>query len=114
MSAEDGRRDFKPLLWGLFLIAAGGTFLLQRFTGAELPNIGELWPLVFFVIGTSHLLDGRPGSAVTFYLMGTFFFAVTLDWFGFTYRNSWPLMIIAVGAGMVVRALSGEDRRSRC
>ena len=114
MNADGDRRDLKPLLWGLFLIALGGAFLLQRYLDVDLPHVGQLWPLVFFVIGTSHLLDRRPGSAVTMYLMGVFFFAVTLDWYGFTYRNSWPLLLVAVGAGMIVRALSGEDRRRRC
>ena len=98
------------VLWGLFLVAIGSAFLVQRFMGIDFPRIWHLWPLVFFVIGTNHLLDRRPGGAVTMYLFGLWFFSVNFDWFGMTYRNSWPLFLIAIGTGMVIRSLTGEDR----
>jgi hypothetical protein len=41
--------------------------------------------------------------------MGFWFFAVQFHWYGLTYRNGWPLLLVSMGAGMVVRALSGED-----
>jgi hypothetical protein len=73
-------------------------------------NIGAWWPLIFFVIAITHVAEGKPGGAVTMFLLGAWFMAVTWDWMGLTYRNSWSLALIAIGSGMVVKALSGEDQ----
>jgi hypothetical protein len=34
--------------------------------------------------------------------------AANAGWYGLTWRNSWPLALVAVGAGIVVRALAGQ------
>ena len=108
MPSEGGTRNTKSLVWGLFLIALGGAFLLERFGVIELPNIGRLWPLVFVVIGITHLFELRPGSAVTFIFMGAWFMACNEGWFGLSYANSWPLLMVVVGVGIVV---GGIDAR---
>jgi hypothetical protein len=106
-------RHSGSVLWGLFLIAVGAAFLYQRLMGAEIPRIWDLWPLTFFVFGTNYLFDRRPGSAVTMYLIGFWFLGVNFDWFGMTFRNSWPLFLIAIGTGMVIKAFSREEDRPR-
>jgi hypothetical protein len=113
MVGEDGIRNTKSLIWGLFLVVVGGAFLLGRFGVIDLPNWGMLWPAVFFVIGVTHAAEGRFGSALMFILMGGWFFACTFNWMGLTYRNSWPLLMIAVGLGIVISALTNEDARRR-
>jgi hypothetical protein len=110
MDREDVKRN-KTILWGVFLIALGSVFLLDRFGIVDVSGIGQLWPLVFVVIAISHLFERRPGSAVMFLLMSAAFLAVQFDWMGITYRNFWPLLLVAVGAGMVVKAISGEESR---
>jgi len=112
---EEGREPKRPqrtngVLWGLFLIAIGGVFLYQRLFGNEFPRIWDLWPIVFLVIGTNQLLDRRPGSAVTWYVFAFIFFSVNFDWFGMTYVNAWPLFLVGVGLGIVIKALTGEER----
>jgi hypothetical protein len=109
---DEIRPRTKPLLWGAFFIVLGGALLFQRFFGLD-TEIWDLWPIVFLIIGTSHLFDRRPGSAATMYAFGFWFFAVTFGWFGMTYRNSWPLALIAVGIGAVIRAISGEESSRR-
>jgi hypothetical protein len=111
MMDEIKSRSRRTMLWGLFLIVLGTGFLLERFGYLSGSVVGQLWPAVFFVIAVSHALDRRPGSAVMFFLMGCWFFACTFDWYGLSYRNSWGLLLVAVGAGMVVRALGGEPPR---
>jgi hypothetical protein len=37
--------------------------------------------------------------------------ACEFGWYGLDYHNSWPLVLVAVGAGIVVRALGGEPKR---
>ncbi|MBI5709396.1 MAG: hypothetical protein HZC42_03705 [Candidatus Eisenbacteria bacterium] len=102
------------MVWGLFLIGIGVLFMLERFDVVDIPRVGQLWPLVFYVIGMLHFVDQRPGSGVMFVLMGTWFFICEFEWRGLTYGNSWGLLLVAVGAGMVVKALSGERSRRAC
>jgi hypothetical protein len=110
---EDGMRTIKSAVWGVFLIVLGGIFLLERFGGPAMPDIGQLWPLVFYAIAVIHVFERRAGSALTMFLLGSWFLAVQFEWLGFTWHNSWPLALVAVGAGIVIRALTGEDRRPR-
>ncbi len=113
MQEDDGIKSMKTQVWGWFLIAVGALFLLDRFQIVHLPNIGQLWPLVFVVIAVTHVIEGRIGSAVMFLALGAWFQVCTLEWHGFTYSNSWPMVLIAVGIGIVIRALTGEDARYR-
>jgi hypothetical protein len=46
-------------------------------------------------------------------LLAAWFFAVTFDWGGLTYANSWPLALVAIGVGVVIGAITGEDRRGQ-
>jgi hypothetical protein len=101
------------LVWGLCLIALGGAFLLDRFGMIHIPDLGRLWPVVLIVIGVTRLVGRRPGSGLTLLLMGGWFLACGFEWLGFTWENSWPLILVAVGAGIIIRALSGEDARRR-
>jgi len=113
MNQDEGIRNTKALVWGFFLIALGMAFLLDRFGTWDFPGLGQLWPLVFVVIGVNQLIERRPGSALTMTLLGAWFLACEFDWQGLTYRNSWSLVLVAVGAGIVLRSLTGEDRRRR-
>jgi hypothetical protein len=112
--AQDGdTRNIKKAIWGIFLIALGAWFLLERSGMWGFASFGAWWPLVLVVIGVTHLIEGRLGSAVTMILLGAWFLAVTSDWMGLTYGNSWSLVLVAVGIGIVVKALTGEERRRR-
>jgi hypothetical protein len=108
---RDGRPSKRShgILWGLFLMALGGVFLLDRFGILGLPSVWRLWPTVLVVIGVNHLFDRRPGSAAMLTLMGLAFFAAEFHWMGLAYHSFWPLLLVAVGVGIVIRALSRED-----
>jgi hypothetical protein len=111
---QDGfTRNPKRAIWGGFLIALGVLLLLENMGVRGFADVSSWWPLVLIVVGITSLVEGRVGSALTMILLGGWFFAVTNDWHGLTYANSWPLVLVAVGAGMVVKALTGEDRRRR-
>jgi cell wall-active antibiotic response 4TMS protein YvqF len=101
----------KSVVWGLFLMLLGSGFLLDRLHLIDMPSIGRLWPAVFLGIAGLHAAEGRLGGTVTFLLLGAWFFACEFGWYGLDYHNSWPLVLVAVGAGIVVRALRGEPRR---
>lgn len=111
MANEDGSKTSQAVTWGVFMIAVGALFLLVQFDIVDLPSIGRLWPLVYLVFVTSSLLERRWGAALSWLLLGTIFLAITLNWYGLTYQNGWPLFLIAGGGGMVMRALSGEGSK---
>ena len=113
MSQDESTRSTKKAVWGIFLIALGVLFLLERSGMWGFAGIGAWWPLILVVIGITHLSERRVGSALTMILLGAWFLAVTSGWMGLTYGNSWSLVLVAVGVGIVVKALTGEERR-RC
>ena len=105
------RRNLRRLLWGLFLIAVGVAFMLRRYGLMNTPEIEQLWPAVLWVIAIGRFIDGRIGSGVSMTLLGAWFFACAFGWMGLDYRNSWPLVLVAIGTGIMIRAFTGEDDR---
>jgi hypothetical protein len=93
------------LVTGFVLISIGVLFLLERF---EVASFGELihtwWPLIFIIIGVPKLFERDTFWAGLWFLtIGAWLQAVRLHLYGLTYSNSWPLLLIVIGAGMVVR-----------
>jgi hypothetical protein len=113
MTQDEGIRNLKTVVWGSFLIALGILFLVERSGIWGMSGMGDWWPLILIVIGITHLIERRVGSALTMILLGAWFLAVTSGWRGLTYGNSWSLVLVAVGVGIVVKALTGEERRRR-
>jgi len=114
MRPDDRTHVTRTIIWGLFLIGLGGMLLLDRLGVFWLPHIGRLWPVVMFVLALVRLVEGRPGSALTIAGLGAWFLAVEFHWHGLDWDNSWSLALVAVGIGIVVRAVTGEDRRRLC
>lgn len=109
---HERRKNLKRTLWGGYLMLLGTAFLLDRLDVTDF-SWGHLWPVVFFVIAGTRLVERRPGGAVSFVLLGLWFFACNEGWYGLDYRNSWSLLLIVVGLGIVIRALTREDTRRR-
>lgn len=109
-----GRNDppAKRMLWGAFLIVLGGLLLLSRLGYLDVPSVWRLWPLVLVVIGAGHVLERRPGAAAAMTLLGLSFLAAEFRFLGLTYHTFWPLLVISVGIGLVLGALTREDARS--
>ena len=113
MCSGKRNRPGRKLVWGLFLIALGGAFLLDRLDAMDMPHVGEIWPAIFLAMGAIHIVERRLGSGLNFLMMGAWFFACEYGWMGLTYRNSWPLLLVGVGLSIVVGALVGELPRRR-
>jgi len=110
---SDRSRAIRSVTWGLFLVALGIAFLLERFGMFPFHGIGELWPLIFFVMAITHIAEGRWPAAVSFTVLGLVFMAINFGWMGLNYRNGWPLFLIAAGLGMVTRSMLGDRRRDQ-
>ena len=94
-------------MWGIALIVLGLLFLFQR-TGLVSWNMWMVWwPLVVSAIGLMQVITARRakrvGDGVSLILMSGWFLLAANGWYGFTWANSWPLALVAVGTGMLVR-----------
>jgi len=101
------------ILWGAVLILMGVFFILvQRDLLPErwLYRWWTWWPAILVVIGVAKFVRpgnaGEVGTGVTMILMGFWFFANQFGWYGLDWGNSWPLALVAVGAGMVAKAVA--------
>jgi hypothetical protein len=94
--------------FGIFLMALGTVFLLTEFDLIQLKSIWRLWPLGMIIPGAGMLFSGKKewGMGVMLILQGAWFLAIQYGWMGLTWRNSWPLMVITIGIGIVVDALT--------
>ena len=98
--------DGSTLFTGLLLIGIGTIFLLDRLGFADFGYIiGHFWPLIIVGFGVSKILRGRLWPGLWMITLGVWLQAVRLRLFGLNYESSWPLLLIALGAGMVVRTI---------
>ncbi len=109
------RIDGAAFFGGLFCIALGLLFLLDQF---HVANFGHLvdtyWPLIIVMIGIPKLFHARTmWSGLWLIGIGAWLQAVRLNLYDLTYSNSWPLLLILWGAGMVLRTFFEAARRNR-
>ncbi len=98
--------NMPALLWGLSLIALGVLFLLDRFRILDLHHLAHLyWPMIIVVIGAAKLLRRNLWGGSWVVLVGVWLQIAHLRLFGLTFNNSWPLLLIAFGAGVIARTL---------
>lgn len=108
-----GRRNRSGgAFFGAILILIGATMLLERLDVIE-PRLvyafWEYWPLLFMGWGLFRILQAesprRVGGGVTTLLFGVWFLICETRWQGLTWGTSWPMVLVAIGSGMIVRAL---------
>ena len=87
------------------MIAVGTMFLFERFGYVSSGQVLQLWPLVVICIGLVHLVRPGSGRPSIFLLLGGIWLQIsTLELFGLGFGDSWPLLIIFVGASLVFDA----------
>lgn len=99
--------------FGVVLILLGIAFLLMNMGYIEHVHFWHFWPLVLILIGLGKLLQPESGrdrwSGLWLLLVGAWFQIVTLHLYGFTFRNSWPAVLIIWGLIHIGRALAGQS-----
>ena len=91
---------------GVLLIAVGIIFLLGRTDLISMPQVWRFGPLFVIWIGLVQLFKPDRGRRSIFVLLiGIWLQINTLELFGLDFSNSWPLVIIAVGASFVFDSL---------
>ena len=99
------RIDRGKLVGGVILIGIGLIFLLDRMGVADFGDvIRRYWPMVLVLIGLPRLFRRDTfWSGMWMITLGVWLQMVRLHLFGLTYRSSWPLLLIALGAGIILR-----------
>lgn len=98
------RRKVDPdsLFTGLVLVAVGIAFLTGEFGHV----IRHWWPMIIVLVGIPKLFRLKTlWAGLWLIAVGAWLQLVQVHAFGLSYRNSWPLLLIIVGAGIAVRAM---------
>jgi hypothetical protein len=100
-------------IWGFFLIGLGLLFLAERIL--VLPGWWEdfhWWGLISVLFGLVMTFLARTaddlGTGVTITLFGVWFVLASNDFYGLTWKNSWPLALVAAGVGTVTRGIAAQ------
>ena len=107
--------DTDALFWGILLIGVGALFLMERFHIGDIHHVvRNYWPVFLIAVGVSKCFKpGRMWSGLWLIALGGWLLAVTLNLYDMTYWSSWPLLLIILGGGMVLRAVFEGARRQR-
>ena len=96
---------------GSLIVLLGIALMLMNMGLIEHVHFWHFWPLILVVIGLGRLLDpgigGDRWKGIWLILLGVWFQMVTLNIFGFTYGNSWPVLLIVWGMSLSIHALVG-------
>jgi hypothetical protein len=124
LRAHDHDNPRKRLLWGAAFIAVGTAFLLDRLAVLDLTQyLGpqtRWWhflPLLLTLGGAIALVSAESLrqvlKGVWDIVLGVWVFACLEQLWRLTFANSWPILLIAVGLGMLLRGWFGIDRKAR-
>ncbi|MGM9513654.1 LiaF transmembrane domain-containing protein [Roseateles sp. DB2] len=107
----EGRGGF-----GLFLILVGLVLLVQRHGWPSWFQFEAPWSLVIAVLAGLSLLLARSARGLTRALflgaVAAWFYACETGWSNFSFRDSWPWLLIALGVAKMLHYLleRGEDQ----
>jgi len=106
-------RNWGRMGWGLALVVVGLLILGDRV--GWLPGVTvdyHWWGILVSLLGVATLVRprraGDVGNGVSFVLCGLWCLAASTHAYGLTLSNSWPLALVAAGAGVVAHALAAR------
>jgi hypothetical protein len=104
------RDDSHEHLWfGLALVVIGSALLLDRLGLADIGRYWKWWGVVPICFGVARIFTWRSArsvaSGVSWIVFGSWFLVSANEWFGLDWGSSWPLVFVAIGASMLVRAI---------
>jgi hypothetical protein len=113
MTVRDRRRNWGGLTVGLVLVGFGVLLLLHKLgvvTGSIF--IPGWWALPIIALGLAKTVRARRGKdvgeGVSMTLIGAWLYVAQTGYRDLSYHNSWPLILVALGAGMVARAIANQ------
>ena len=108
---SEGRR-ISRLIAGALLLLVGVLFVMQNLGIVRAGTFGDYWPLILVWIGLTRMLGPARArhfaSGVVIFLLGVFFQLDRLDVIWVPVRQFWPLLLIAIGFGLIADSLIGR------
>lgn len=104
-----GKSD--QIVIGVVLIVVGTVLMLSR--AGYLANFdpGRWWPLLLVAWGIARFVKGRWAPGVALMGLGL---TIQLDYLDYAqFQNTWPLILIGVGAAMALESRAAGPRRTR-
>jgi hypothetical protein len=96
-------------------MVAGAILLLIQMDYLEYRSILHYWPILPLVLGTVKIVaPGRERDVLggaDLVMLGLWGLACQNHWLGLTWRNSLPLILVAIGVRMVLGSLFGSRGR---
>lgn len=108
------RTPLGQLVLGGILLLAGTTMLLDNLQVIDLGSVWRHWPALIVIVGIAKMIQASHPkewiSAFWLVFIGTWLYVSIFRLFGLGFDESWPLLIVALGASMVLRATIAEHR----
>jgi|SRR5579872_6652160 len=106
------QNPFGGLLIGAILAGIGVLLLLQNLGVFYVDDLWQYWPVILIVVGGSRLvsawdLGGRIFGGIVMFVGAVFLLHNLGLLHGNVWAYFWPVMLIAIGLGLLVRALEG-------
>jgi hypothetical protein len=100
----------RSILWGLVLIALGVAFLLDRADILDIDQVWHYWPLILVGFGVNKMIAYATArqfvGGLWLVFLGLWLFASSEQLFGLSFYNSWPILVIAWGAALIVEPIA--------
>ena len=111
MAERHYRRDHvASVVVGVVLVALGVSILLDRMEIYTWDLWTTWWPALIVLLGLVRLATVRcardVGRGVTDLGIGAWLWLTVTHWHGLDWSTSWPMALVAVGAGMIARAIA--------
>ena len=107
------KRHSGEIFAGLIIMGVGVLFLLRNVDLIEF-QFQKIWPLIFLVIGVARLLSGQSwesrSDSIFWFFMGAAFFIGSNHVWGLSNHDTWPLILIGVGLGILGKSIARQNR----
>lgn len=108
---NEGQRISRLIAGGLLLLV-GALFVLQNLGLVRAGQLGDYWPLFLVWVGLCRMLGPARArhfvSGLVLFCLGVFFQLDRLEVIWVPMRQFWPLLLIALGFGLIADSLIGR------
>ena len=113
MKSELPRKNVsRQVILGILVIGMGMLFLVDNLGFFNFRSLLHFWPMVFIAVGALKLVESRRPDG---YFLGAVLIGVgvmmilsRLGFIYFSWRLVWPVLLIALGAAVLYRAMTGR------
>ncbi len=108
-STRSANRVGPKLVFGILLMAAGLSSLLERLGVIDHFDLGRWWPLILVAIGAGKLTGQAPDRQQGWFFlgMGAWFLIITTT--AVSFGDTWPVLLLLWGVSTIWSGLRKQD-----